>query len=230
MAVAAVGEDDFVWCENCDYAANIEAARDAAVADDRRARTTRPPMEKVHTPDLPGIAGVAELLGRRADRAAEVHRVRRRRRARARARARRPRGQRVRARRRRSPGRAVRLFDRRRLRRPSRAARRATSARTSRARRSSSPTRRSRAPHAWVTGANEADHHVARRGARPRLHVDDWADLVDRRAGDPCPRCGAAAVGRPRHRGRPRLPARHQVLRGARRATTPTKRASSTRW
>ena len=27
MAVAAVGEDDFVWCGPCDYAANIEAAR-----------------------------------------------------------------------------------------------------------------------------------------------------------------------------------------------------------
>src|SRR2546421_133206 len=26
MAVAAVGEDDFVWCRNCDYAANVEAA------------------------------------------------------------------------------------------------------------------------------------------------------------------------------------------------------------
>ena len=26
MAVAAVGEDDFVWCRGCDYAANVEAA------------------------------------------------------------------------------------------------------------------------------------------------------------------------------------------------------------
>ena len=26
MAVAAVGEDAFVWCEHCDYAANTEAA------------------------------------------------------------------------------------------------------------------------------------------------------------------------------------------------------------
>ncbi|HWS48362.1 MAG TPA: proline--tRNA ligase, partial [Acidimicrobiia bacterium] len=66
MAVAAVGEDDFVWCTNCDYAANVEAARrdhswhhtevpavDPAV----------PPIEEVHTPGLPGITGVAELLG-----------------------------------------------------------------------------------------------------------------------------------------------------------------------
>src|SRR4029078_10680865 len=27
MAVAAVGEDDFVWCRNCDYAANLEVGR-----------------------------------------------------------------------------------------------------------------------------------------------------------------------------------------------------------
>ena len=30
MAVAAVGEDDFVWCPSCDYAANVEAARRGA--------------------------------------------------------------------------------------------------------------------------------------------------------------------------------------------------------
>src|SRR5712671_1172134 len=30
MAVAAVGEDDFVWCKACDYAANVEAARRAS--------------------------------------------------------------------------------------------------------------------------------------------------------------------------------------------------------
>jgi prolyl-tRNA synthetase len=64
MAVAAVGEDDFVWCTNCDYAANVEAARrdhswhhtEVPAADEI------PIMEEVHTPDLPGIAGVAEFL------------------------------------------------------------------------------------------------------------------------------------------------------------------------
>ena len=55
MAVAAVGEDDFVWCENCDYAANVEAARRAvARTTDGAAPIDAPPMEKVHTPDLPG--------------------------------------------------------------------------------------------------------------------------------------------------------------------------------
>ena len=73
------------------------------------------------------------------------------------------------------------------------------------------------APIAWVTGANEVDHHVRgavlgrdfarRRVGRPRARSSP---------GDPCPRCGAAALGRPRHRGRARLPDRHQVLRRAR--------------
>ena len=50
MAVAAVGEDDFVWCTNCDYAANVEVARRRA-ATRRRAPGTAavdaPPREKV---------------------------------------------------------------------------------------------------------------------------------------------------------------------------------------
>ena len=96
--------------------------------------------------------------------------------------------------------------------------RRATSARTSRARRSSSPTRRSRAPHAWITGANETDHHVRDAVLGRDFTSTQWADLVDGRARRPVPAVRRAAVGRPRHRGRPRVPARHEVLRGARRA------------
>ena len=48
MAVAAVGEDDFVWCTSCDYAANVEAARRHSRpatrrgARDRRARRAKP--------------------------------------------------------------------------------------------------------------------------------------------------------------------------------------------
>ncbi|MBV8951893.1 MAG: proline--tRNA ligase [Actinobacteria bacterium] len=62
MAVAAVGEDDFVWCRNCDYAANVEAARRAtAPAPDLPAVV--PAMEEVHTPDMPGIALVSIFLG-----------------------------------------------------------------------------------------------------------------------------------------------------------------------
>jgi prolyl-tRNA synthetase len=69
MAVAAVGEDDFVWCTACDYAANVEAATRAGASDpptpDSPPSNTgdAPPMETIHTPGLPGIAGVAEHLG-----------------------------------------------------------------------------------------------------------------------------------------------------------------------
>jgi len=61
MAVAAVGEDDFVWCPSCDYAANVEAARRGA-AEATPAEGVPEPMEDVHTPGLGGITGVAEFL------------------------------------------------------------------------------------------------------------------------------------------------------------------------
>ena len=77
MAVAAVGEDDFVWCRACDYAANVEAARraepapaqsgpaESGPAQSGRASTDAdlPAMTEVFTPDLPGIDGVAQFLG-----------------------------------------------------------------------------------------------------------------------------------------------------------------------
>ena len=66
MAVAEVGEDDFVWCTNCDYAANVEVARRRATDTPPEPGTPAvdaPPREKVHTPGLPGIDGVAEHLG-----------------------------------------------------------------------------------------------------------------------------------------------------------------------
>ena len=65
MAVAAIGEDAFVWCEQCDYAANTEAATrqpspEVAIVDPGS-------REAVHTPDMPGIDAVAEHLGTTAD-------------------------------------------------------------------------------------------------------------------------------------------------------------------
>ena len=44
----------------------------------------------------------------------------------------------------------------------------------------------------WACGANEVDYHYT--GARPGrdFEVDEWADLVSVKAGDPCPHCGAA--------------------------------------
>ena len=39
-----------------DYAANVEAARRGTTSWDTTATVDAPPMEKVHTPDMPGIA------------------------------------------------------------------------------------------------------------------------------------------------------------------------------
>jgi prolyl-tRNA synthetase len=41
-----------------------------------------------------------------------------------------------------------------------------------------------------VTGANKAEHHVTGANAGRDFRVDDSADLVQIRAGDPCPACG----------------------------------------
>lgn len=65
MAVAAIGEDAFVWCEQCDYAANTEAATrrptpEVSIVDPG-------PRESVHTPDMPGIDAVADHLGTTAN-------------------------------------------------------------------------------------------------------------------------------------------------------------------
>jgi len=63
MAVAAVGEDDFVWCKKCDYAANLEVARRQAPTTIDTPSIDAPPVERMHTPDMPGIGDVAAHLG-----------------------------------------------------------------------------------------------------------------------------------------------------------------------
>jgi prolyl-tRNA synthetase len=193
MAVAAVGEDDFVWCTNCDYAANVEVARRRAVDTPPEPGTPAvdaPPREKVSTPGLPGITGVAEHLGATpsellkciafdaegefglalvpGDREVNPYAL---------AAALAPR--------------QVRLFDDDDFARhpevpkgyigpdfpgvalvvadPMVAAR-----------------------HDWITGANETDHHVGHAVLGRDFDVDRWADLVTVVSGDPCPRDGSA--------------------------------------
>ncbi|MGQ0824696.1 MAG: proline--tRNA ligase [Actinomycetota bacterium] len=188
MAVAAVGEDDFVWCTSCEYAANIEAARRGAPPSPN-GNVDAPPMEKVHTPDRPGIAGVAEFFGTEhgamlkciafdvegelglalvpGDREVNEYAL---------AAALRPRPVRV-------YGDAdfeahpelpkgyigphyahasVVIAD------PAVGA-----------------------PHAWITGANEPDYHVRGCVLGRDFTVGAWADLVAIVSGDPCPRCGS---------------------------------------
>jgi prolyl-tRNA synthetase len=65
LAPSPVGEDAFVSCPSCDYAANVEAA----TAGDHPAGETpvpgsdAPAMEELHTPGVPGIAEVVAHLG-----------------------------------------------------------------------------------------------------------------------------------------------------------------------
>lgn len=62
MAVAAVGEDDFVRCTACAYAANVEAATRQAPAP-VAADASLPAIETLHTPGTATIDAVCELLG-----------------------------------------------------------------------------------------------------------------------------------------------------------------------
>ncbi len=186
MAVAAVGEDDFVWCKSCDYAANVEVARRASEPGEPPADA--PAKEKVHTPDMPGIAAVAEHLGEPTDHLLkciafsfdgepavalvpgdrEVNGV-------ALAHALAPR--------------TVRLFDDADF-----------AAHAELVRGYIGPDASGlalvvadplvSAHHGWVTGANEVDHHVRNAVLGRDFVVGQWADLVSVVPGDPCPRCG----------------------------------------
>lgn len=203
MAVAAVGEDDFVWCSSCDYAANVEAARrdhawhhtEVPVVDEASSlgdaeRAEVPPVEKVHTPDLPGIDSVAEALGAEpsellkciafeadgdlglalvpGDREVNEYAL-----AAA------------------LPGRAVRLLDddgfagRPGIPKgyigPGFAGATIVVADPS-----------VRRPGGWITGADEIDHHVRNAVLGRDFEVQVWADLVVIVTGDACPRCGSA--------------------------------------
>jgi prolyl-tRNA synthetase len=61
MALAENGEAALVYCDGCDYAANVEAA---SVGIERHPAVTEPqPMEKVATPGLHTIAELAEAWG-----------------------------------------------------------------------------------------------------------------------------------------------------------------------
>lgn len=60
MAPAEVGEDLFVHCTSCEYAANVEAASAAPPAE---ASGELMPLTEVHTPERPTIRDVVEQLG-----------------------------------------------------------------------------------------------------------------------------------------------------------------------
>jgi prolyl-tRNA synthetase len=186
MAVAAVGEDAFVWCEHCDYAANTEAA--IRRPDAEQAIPDLPARATVHTPDMPGIDVVADHLGTTADLlmkaiAFDVD------------------GELVLAL---VPGdrevnefavaaacapKAVRLYTDADFAAhpeipkgyigPDFDGAAHTIADSS-----------IRAPHGWVTGANEVDHHAEHMVLGRDFTPDHWGEIVVVEPGDACPSCG----------------------------------------
>jgi prolyl-tRNA synthetase len=187
MAMAAVGEDDVVWCRNCDYAANAEVARRKPARGVGDADV--PALEKVHTPGMPGITAVAEHLGvpedqllksiafnldeevglalvpgdREVNPAALAVAV--------------------------AP-RKARLFDEGDFAKHPELTKGYIGA--------DAPgvalviaDPLVGASRAWVTGANEVDHHARNAALGRDFEVGQWADLVAVVPGDPCPRCGS---------------------------------------
>jgi prolyl-tRNA synthetase len=203
MAVAAVGEDDFVWCRACDYAANVEAAvrgRGELPEAPGPVPADAPPAEVLHTPDTPGIVGVAALLGLEASELVKAMAFLATDSAAADG----------------APGRerlglALVPGDREVN---EHALRRAVAPASVRllddadfAARPGLP-RGYLGPHhpevdlvvadpgiarpgPWVTGANQVDHHTRGMWVGRDFEVATWADLVAVRTGDPCPRCGS---------------------------------------
>ncbi|HET9728255.1 MAG TPA: proline--tRNA ligase [Acidimicrobiia bacterium] len=193
MAVAAVGEDDFVWCRNCDYAANVEAARRGHEWHHQEVPAVQadvPAMQELHTPGLPGIAGVAEFLGAPesallkciafdvdgqlglalvpGDREINEYAL---------AEALRPK--------------TVRLYGDDDFEKHPELPKGYIGPHYSGASvRVADPS--VRAEHGWITGANKVDHHVRNAVLGRDFDVEVWADLVTVARGDACPKCGHA--------------------------------------
>ena len=62
LALADVGEDQFVYCENCDYSADLEAA--VSRPPDANPPSRLEPLREVPTPGRSSIQAVSELLSR----------------------------------------------------------------------------------------------------------------------------------------------------------------------
>jgi prolyl-tRNA synthetase len=187
MAVAGVGEDDFVWCPACDYAANVEAARRKVDETPDDSSADGPPMTEIETPGLAGIDGVAEFLGLAAgallksmafdvDGKLGLALV---------------------------PGdREVNLFALEAALRPAHVRLYTDddfAANKSLPRGYIGPHHPDvsvvvadpsvRADHGWVTGANKADYHVRDARLGRDFNVSEWAEIVTVMPGDACPRC-----------------------------------------
>ena len=72
MVPSPVGEDHFVRCPACGYAANVEAAVRQVVDAGGQSDGAPPALELHHTPDRPGIDAVAEQFSSRGVTAADL--------------------------------------------------------------------------------------------------------------------------------------------------------------
>jgi prolyl-tRNA synthetase len=186
VAVAPIGEDEFVYCENCDYAANVEAA--SAKLPEPAPEQGLEPLTDVTTPGRSSNQAVSELLGRSAsemlkcilydaggrtvavlvpgDREVGDEKV---------ARAMWP-----------TP---VRLFEDDDF-----SARGLVKGFVGPEGLPEDLTiiadHSVRAGLNWITGANVVDHHVTGANVDRDFRVDRWEDVSRVRQGDPCPRCG----------------------------------------
>jgi len=61
LAPSPIGEDTFVMCSSCDYAANVEAVQ-VAPPEAVDTSVAHPDMRRLHTPDAPGIAALVAHL------------------------------------------------------------------------------------------------------------------------------------------------------------------------
>ena len=186
LAPAEVGEDTFVSCAACGYAANVEVLPSVATPDERE----HPPMTEVPTPDTPTIEALAAAKGVPASATQKKHQV--------------VAGDKVVAVG--VPGDRdvdlarlelvlgpVRVFE-------------DFASRPDLVRGYVGPQqrgfryladRRVAPGTAWVTGANKPDTHVRDAVAGRDFTVDDYVDVATVAAGDPCPSCGAPlAIGR----------------------------------
>ncbi|MBI2238667.1 MAG: proline--tRNA ligase, partial [Actinobacteria bacterium] len=185
MAPAEVGEDLFVECTSCDYAANLEAAKTASPED----FSGEPePLAEVHTPERATIREVVDLLGVPAERmlktmAYEI-------------------GEQLavilvagdrevnegKLRRAFAPAEVRMLEDE-------------DFARHGLVKGYVGPQgltgvtvvadHRVRGGGNWVTGANKSDYHVTGANRGRDFDVDRWEDLATVHEGDPCPRCAS---------------------------------------
>ena len=190
MVPSVVGEDHFVSCGSCGYAANVEAAARRVVDPDPTSASTDPPLVEHHTPDSPGITDVVAFFADRGVNAGDLLKSVAVYDAEAR-----PTVVLV-------PGdREVRLPAGWKLFEES-----DFSTHPALVKGYIGPTGLQergvrvvgdvavRRPGQWITGANRSDHHVSGAVLGRDFVVDEWGSYVEVVDGDLCPRCGEPVV------------------------------------